>query len=252
MSGVLRGPISIELEKARDADVRNTGQPMNVEKNNPGDVLEHAPGSWPTCWSQDDMINPIAFLCLLMRMVRASQGVHISPFGYVRELAGEVQRRRAHQGCRSRKDRRNRSRRVRRYAERIPHLDSGTESGSEPGVDADSDSDVEATVHDFAVRDGASINVSVPAAIVRGRCFVSGRATGVRPAESRKLALSVLCALADQDRRGLDRRGLDVGLGLEPRVLDRPEEVRPDRVRSDRVRSDWAPGRDMLVVGEAA
>ncbi|MBE3000130.1 hypothetical protein IDM40_15655 [Nocardiopsis sp. HNM0947] len=42
--------------------------------------------------------------------------------------------------------------------------------------------------------------MSVPAAIVRGRCFVTGRATGARPVESRQLALAVLCALADQDR----------------------------------------------------
>ncbi|MBE3001952.1 hypothetical protein IDM40_25120 [Nocardiopsis sp. HNM0947] len=215
------------------------------------------------------MFNPIALLCLLVRMVRASQGVHISAFGYVRELAGEVQRSRTRQSCRNPQDRRNRSRRVRRYAERIPRLGSGIESGpesgpeseSEPGVDADSDSGLEATVHGFAVRDAASVNVSVPAAIVRGRCFVSGRATGARPVESRKLALAVLCALADQDRRGLGLRGLDVdldpGLGLDPRALDRPDRVRPDggrpdRVRFDRVRNDRAPGRDMLVVGEAA
>ena len=45
MLGVLRGPISAELEKARDADVRDTGQPMNVEKDNPRDVLAHARGT---------------------------------------------------------------------------------------------------------------------------------------------------------------------------------------------------------------
>lgn len=196
------------------------------------------------------MIHPIALLCLLMRMVRASQGVHISPFGYVRELAGEVQRRRTRQSCRSPQDRRNRSRRVRRYAERIPHVGSGIEP--EPGVEADSDSDVGATVHGFAVRDGAGVNVSVPAAIVRGRCFVSGRATGARPVESRKLALAVLCALADQDRTVLDRRGVDLVLSQDSRALDLSGGVGSDRGRSDRTRRDRAPGRDMLVVGEAA
>ncbi|WP_230480385.1 hypothetical protein [Nocardiopsis kunsanensis] len=42
-------------------------------------------------------------------------------------------------------------------------------------------------------------SVAVPAAIVRGRCFMTGRDTGARPAESRNLALTVLCALADQE-----------------------------------------------------
>src|SRR5699024_8291511 len=40
--------------------------------------------------------------------------------------------------------------------------------------------------------------IVIPAAIVRGRCFVSGRDTGARPAESRRLALAVLHALAEQ------------------------------------------------------
>src|SRR5699024_9903102 len=43
-------------------------------------------------------------------------------------------------------------------------------------------------------------SVAVPAAIVRGRCFMTGRDTGARAVDSRKLALTVLCALVDQEQ----------------------------------------------------
>ncbi|WP_083931870.1 hypothetical protein [Nocardiopsis salina] len=202
------------------------------------------------------MFNPIALLYLLMRMFRASQGVHTSPFGWFRELRAEWTYR-------------QRSRRVRRYAERIPA--ASLEPRTEPWVGADrepdnwggaatehspwlsapepsdsefqrpelpgprvpsprrpSDADSSTTLTSQAAHTShatheslgtgltvtpqaripatataaAPVNVSVPAAIVRGRCFVSGRATGARPVESRRLALAVLCALADQERAG--------------------------------------------------
>lgn len=52
------------------------------------------------------MPNPIALLCLIIRAARPARGVHTSPCGYLRELFAEL--------------RRNRARRVRRYAEGIP------------------------------------------------------------------------------------------------------------------------------------
>lgn len=179
------------------------------------------------------MPNPIALLHLLMRMFRASQGVHTSPFGWFRELHAEC----AHQY----RHYRQRSRRVRRYAERIPAATFEPGPGSGPGCEVEpttgespwlpapersaptlcgpgpripaprrpSDAAPDPSpvprsslAAGFIPRPRVpeSVNLSVPAAIVRGRCFVTGRATGARPAESRKLALAVLCALADQDR----------------------------------------------------
>lgn len=166
----------------------------------------------------------------LVRLVRPSQGIHASPDGYARGLSGEFRRRR------------HRSRRVRRYAERIPFalVDDEDDVAAEgpvpvrvpaPRRPADAAPLAEApraaaflptapagatlptsaasrpprvrqisrSPHTPAVAPVENVvNVAVPAAIVRGRCFVSGRDTGARPVESRRLALAVLCALADQ------------------------------------------------------
>ncbi len=54
------------------------------------------------------MPNPIALLCLIIRAVRPTRGAHTSPYGYLRELSAEL--------------RRNRARRVRRYAETVPFV----------------------------------------------------------------------------------------------------------------------------------
>ena len=165
------------------------------------------------------MLHPIALLCLLVRMVRAAQGIHAGPDGYTRGLSGELRRRR------------HRSRRVRRYAERVPFafvedestLDAepvparvpaprrpvdtlpqaGTASSTDrvsavAKADARTDVGLAAVTASAANVPVPTASVAVPAAIVRGRCFMSGRATGARPVESRKLALTVLYALADQ------------------------------------------------------
>lgn len=137
------------------------------------------------------MIHPIALLYLLLRMVRTAQGLHASPDGYARGLSGEFRRRR------------RRSRRVRRHAERVPFAPVEDEDGvgAEPVRVSAPRRPVDAVPQ---VGTGSSAgrvsaaSVAVPAAIVRGRCFLTGRATGARPVESRKLALTVLCALADQ------------------------------------------------------
>lgn len=63
------------------------------------------------------MPNPIALLCLTVRAFRPTRGVHTSPYGYLRELFAEL--------------RRNRARRVRRYAETIPSS-ADTETRTEP------------------------------------------------------------------------------------------------------------------------
>lgn len=140
------------------------------------------------------MLHPIALLCLLMRMMRATQGVHASPDGYARGLSGELRRRR------------HWSRRVRRYAERVPFAlvededDVAAEGpvpvrvpAPRPSVAAAPQAGAASTIAPVP-----AASVAVPAAIVRGRCFMTGRDTGARPVESRKLALTVLCALADQ------------------------------------------------------
>lgn len=164
------------------------------------------------------MIHPIALLYLLLRMVRAAQGVHASPDGYARGLSGEFRRRRC------------RSRRVRRYAERVPFalaededdvgaeparvsaprrpVDTAGQVATAPWVDrvpTKTMASASASAGFGVAASPATVSVSVasvavPAAIVRGRCFMTGRETGARPVESRKLALTVLCALADQEQ----------------------------------------------------
>ena len=139
------------------------------------------------------MLHPIALLFMLLRMVRASQGLHASPDGYARGLSGEFRRRRC------------RPRRVRRYVERVPFAlaEDGDELGAEHPVSVPAprrpvDAAPQVGVASSTVPvPGAS--VAVPAALVRGRCFMTGRETGARPVESRTLALTVLCALADQE-----------------------------------------------------
>lgn len=141
------------------------------------------------------MIHPIALLCLLMRMMRAAQGLHAGPDGYARGLSGEFRRRR------------HRSRRVRRYAERVPFalVDDEDDVGADllpervpaPRRPAEAVPQADPTASAAPV---PAASVAVPAAIVRGRCFMTGRDTGARPVESRKLALTVLCALADQEQ----------------------------------------------------
>ncbi|GHD22126.1 hypothetical protein GCM10007147_16060 [Nocardiopsis kunsanensis] len=142
------------------------------------------------------MIHPIALLYLLLRMVRAAQGLHASPDGYARGLSGELRRRR------------RRSRRVRRYAERVPSvlIEDEEELGAERPVPARVPAPrrpVDAAPQVGVASSAGCVpgaSVAVPAAIVRGRCFMTGREAGARPVESRKLALTVLCALADQEQ----------------------------------------------------
>lgn len=174
------------------------------------------------------MIHPIALLCLLLRMMRAAQGIHASPDGYARGLSGEL--------------RRHRSRRVRRYAEPPPFrgVEDGAAEETEPyrvpaprppadaAPYADTASPTESAqiqhVAGTSAHHGAAISetdastpaasVAVPAAIVRGRCFMTGRDTGARPAESRNLALTVLCALADQGQASTRAYGRTPGEGF--------------------------------------
>ncbi|MGW5874948.1 hypothetical protein ACWFMI_00145 [Nocardiopsis terrae] len=69
------------------------------------------------------MPNPIALLCLIFRTVRPTRGVHTSPYEYLRELLAEI--------------RRNRARRVRRYAETVPFVaDTGLSTEPAPPVPA--------------------------------------------------------------------------------------------------------------------
>lgn len=173
------------------------------------------------------MLHPIALLYLLLRMVRASQGIHASPDGYARGLSGEFRR------CR------RRSRRVRRYAERVPFalVEDEDDVGAErpvpalvpaPRLPVDAVEQVDATSSAVPV---PAASVAVPAAIVRGRCFMTGRDTGARPVESRRLALTVLCALADQEQAQASSRAYtqapDEGFALErPPFLPAP---RPSR-----------------------
>src|SRR5699024_12596035 len=56
-------------------------------------------------------------------------------------------------------------------------------------------------------------SVAVPAAIVRGRCFMTGRDTGARAVDSRKLALTVLCALVDQEQAWASARAYGCAAG---------------------------------------
>jgi len=98
-------------------------------------------------------------------------------------LSGEFRRRRC------------RSRRVRRYAERVPFALAEDEDEDEVGAE----SPVSVPAPRCPVDAVSEACVAVPAALVRGRCFMTGRETGARPVESRKLALTVLCALADQE-----------------------------------------------------
>ena len=181
------------------------------------------------------MLHPIALLYLLLRMVRATQGLHASPDGYARGLSGELRRRR------------HRSRRVRRYAERVPFalVEDEDDVGAEHpapvqvpaprrpvgavgrvGITSSSGRVPTKTMAGSGVGLGVAdpaphvpfpaASVAVPAAIVRGRCFMTGRDTGARPVESRKLALTVLCALADQAQAQAQARAYahDPGEGL--------------------------------------
>ena len=50
----------------------------------------------------------LSVLAVFARLVKPSQGVHTSPFGYIRELLAEIQRRRAS--------------RVRKFAETLPYV----------------------------------------------------------------------------------------------------------------------------------
>src|SRR5690625_3858805 len=159
------------------------------------------------------MIHPIALLFMLLRMLRASQGIHASPDGYARGLSGEFRRRR------------HRSRRVRRYAERVPFACVEGEGAVDaepapvlvpaPRRPADAASQVGMASSTALV---PGVSVAVPAAIVRGRCFLTGRDTGARPVESRKLALTVLCALVDQEQERASARayGCAPGEGFVP------------------------------------
>lgn len=52
------------------------------------------------------MVTLLGFFAVLVRLLRPTRGAHTSPFGYLWELFAET--------------RRNRSRRVRRYAEELP------------------------------------------------------------------------------------------------------------------------------------
>lgn len=105
---------------------------------------------------QDDMLNPSALLCLMVRVLRPTRGVHTSPYGYLRGLSAEF--------------RRVRSRRVRRYV--APAIEGQRETRAEntPPVPAPRRPahDRIRTALSAAVPVVDSAAVAEPAALVRG------------------------------------------------------------------------------------
>ena len=103
----------------------------------PGGCWYH-PRAMADLRKQDDMPNPSALLCLMIRVLRPCRGTHTTAFGYFRELVFEL--------------RRNRSRRVRRYVH-LPYSMAPTDSRSKPPIPAprrsadDESSDVPSPAH---------------------------------------------------------------------------------------------------------
>ena len=180
---------NVSLRDTRLDVYRRVAILKSPQRVDPRDVHPHVRGPWPTCRRQDDMFHPIALLYLLLRMVRASQGLHASPDGYARGLSGSSG-----------------------VAGAGP--DGGATWSAAFALAEDGMSRAEHRPVPAPRRPGWTLRrwawfssiAPVPgasrakaAALVRGRCFMTGRETGARPVESRKLALTVLCALADQE-----------------------------------------------------
>ena len=127
------------------------------------------------------MGHVIALFAVLVRLFRPTNGTHTSPFGYLRELAGEF--------------RRVRSRRVRKFAETIPAADGRTglnRTGSAPGVLVRVPADYVPVVDPAAVAE--------PADIVRGFYRAHEARTERHRADRTRLGVAVLREIATENR----------------------------------------------------
>ena len=135
------------------------------------------------------MPNPIALLCLIIRAVRPTRGVHTSPYGYLRELFAEL--------------RRNRARRVRRYAEAVPFV-ANTESRTEPAplvlAPRQPADDLPRTLAPVPADYVPVVDphaLEVPVALVRGYYCDWGRKEALRRVDRSRLGVAVLHTIAE-------------------------------------------------------
>lgn len=136
----------------------------------------------------------IALFAVFSRLLRPSNGVHTSPFGYLRELRAELRAT-------------LRARRVSRSAEEVP-----TSTETTPGKSTAREStsvipaprkpadDLPRTAMSAAVPVVNPENIPEPAALVRGHYREHERRQAQRRADRERLALAVLCDIARTTR----------------------------------------------------
>ena len=132
------------------------------------------------------MPNPIALLCLILRTLRPTRGLHTSPLGYLRELSAELSARR-------------RSRRVRRYAEHLPTVaedDTATEPAPLVPAPRRPLDNLRRTALSAAVPVVDPREVQAPAALVRGYYVAHERRQAEKEADRQRLGIAVLMDIA--------------------------------------------------------
>ncbi|GAB3749732.1 hypothetical protein GCM10027590_68370 [Nocardiopsis nanhaiensis] len=118
----------------------------------------------------------VSLLAVFARLFRPSQGVHVTPFGYIRELLAEVPRRR--------------SPRVRPYVADAPHALPPVPSPRRP-VDA-----LPRTALSAARPVVDPRTVAEPAALVRGHYVAHERREAQRRTDRDRLGIAVLTDIA--------------------------------------------------------